>query len=370
MTTRSVIINGKYLSSGMTGVHRVATELVNGIDRLMSEAPASGRPSVRIVAPGSARSRPDLTTLPVSLEGHLTWQFWEQFELPLLARDAVLVGLCNLAPLAHPRAITMIHDAQVFLSPGSYSPAFRHWYQFALPRIGRRALRILTVSEYSKAQLVRFGVADAERIEVIHNGSDHILRTPADPDVVTRLGLTPGTFVVALANTQAHKNIKILFEAARRAAMSGIRLVLVGGATGQDFLDIGATPPPDTLFAGKVSDAELRGLLEAAGCLAFPSTTEGFGLPPLEAMQLGCPVVVAPEGALPEACGDAALYAGAQDPDAWAEAIATIISDGEQRRTQIAAGHRQAAGFTWDQASRKLMDCITMTLQTANETAG
>ena len=369
MTLRPVVINGKYLSSGATGVHRVASELINGLDQLLAKAPEDERRGVRMVAPKSARVRPELTSIPVTVEGQLTWQFWEQFELPLLGRDAVLVGLCNLAPIAHPRAITMIHDAQVFLSPESYSRPFRAWYKFALPQIGRRALRILTVSEFSKTQLVRFGVADAERIDVIHNGSDHILRNIADPGIVDRLGLAPGTYAVALANTQKHKNIRILFEAARRRPMSGLQLVLIGGATGEDFTAAGAPPPPNAVFAGKVSDSELRGLLEAAGCLAFPSTTEGFGLPPLEAMQLGCPVVVAPEGALPEVCADAAVYADAHDPDAWAEAIATITGDRALRRKMIDAGHRQASGFSWDLASRQLLDTINASRNIVSEAA-
>jgi glycosyltransferase involved in cell wall biosynthesis len=355
---RSVVINGKFLTAGMTGVHRVASEMVSGLDRLLDATPPAPGQAPRILAPRTIRNPLALNRIPVTMDGRLSWQFWEQFELPGLARDAVLLGLCNLAPLSHPRAVTMIHDAQVFLTPQSYSPQFRAWYQFALPRIGRRALKILTVSEFSKTQLVHYGVAEADRIEVIHNGADHILRTPADPGVVHRLGLVPGTYVVALANTQKHKNIRILFQAARLRAMAGIRLVLIGGATAADFSEAGTPPPPDTIFAGKVSDAELRGLLESAGCLAFPSTTEGFGLPPLEAMLLGCPAVVAPAGALPEACGDAALYADAEDAEAWATAIASIVSDPDLRRRMIEAGGRQAARFSWDHAAKKLLDTL------------
>jgi len=363
---RPVIINGKFLSASMTGVHRVASELVCGMDRLLSAGPVDPERVPRVLGPKTARNGLDLTMIPINLEGRLTAQFWEQFELPGLARDALLVGLCNLSPLAHPRAVTMIHDAQVFLTPQSYSAPFRAWYQFALPQIGRRALRILTVSEFSKTQLVRFGVAEADRIAVIHNGADHILRTPADHSVVTRLGLARGGYAVALANTQKHKNIRILFQAARLRAMTGIPLVLIGAATADDFVAAGTPPPPDTIFAGKVSDAELRGLLESAGCLAFPSTTEGFGLPPLEAMYVGCPAVVAPAGALPEVCGDAAIYADADDAEAWADAIASVVGDPDLRRRMIALGASQAARFSWDDAAQKLLDTIDSIRLTAS----
>jgi glycosyltransferase involved in cell wall biosynthesis len=111
-------------------------------------------------------------------------------------------------------------------------------------------------------------------------------------------------------------------------------------------------------FAGWVTDPELVGLMINAGALAFPSLTEGFGLPPLEAMALGCPVVAAPFGALPEVCGKAALYADPFDPDEWSLKIRTVLDDEAVRQSLISAGRRQAGIFTWKQAARNLVDAV------------
>ena len=107
----------------------------------------------------------------------------------------------------------MIHDAQIYLTPRSYTRPFRLWYRFSLPLLGRRGAAILTVSDYSRDQLVRFGVAPRDRITVIHNGADHILRAVPDRAIVERLALAPRRYACALANTQAHKNIAMLLRA-------------------------------------------------------------------------------------------------------------------------------------------------------------
>jgi glycosyltransferase involved in cell wall biosynthesis len=270
----------------------------------------------------------------------------------------VLVNLCNLAPLGHPKCITHIHDAQVFISPESYSATFGAWYRFALPRIGRSALRVLTVSEYSRARLAEFGVAPWESISVLNNGADHLLDVDADLGVVERLGVTSSRVVLAVANSQAHKNLGVLFKAFAGGAMEGLTLVLVGVDGREAFLSQGFSPPPDVRFTGRVSDGELRALYEHAVCLAFPSTTEGFGLPPLEAMSLGCPTVVAPCGALPETCGEAALYAPADDPAEWAAVIRQLSEDPELRTRTEHAGRRRASLYRWSKSAQRLLEII------------
>ncbi len=351
------MLNGKYLASKQrSGVFRVADQLVRHIDPHLSN---TGAPTDwQLVCPPDAQDIPPLHAINTRIAGPLTWQVWEQIQLPIAARGKLLVSLANLAPIAHPGSITMVHDAQVFISPQSYSKAFAAWYRFVLPRIGATAKTILTVSEYSRCQLAEHRVAAYDRIEVLHNGADHVLAVEAQPAIVQALNLTPHTYVVAFSSTQAHKNLSVLFEAFRRPELSGIVLVLVGGTGAADYGAANMVPPDRAVYAGKIDDGQMRGLLEAAAGLAFPSTTEGFGLPPLEAMALGCPVVAAPCGALPEVCGNAAIYAGADAPDEWATALRGLVDSACIRDQYKALGVVNASRYRWSDSAHQLIGLI------------
>ena len=350
-----VVFNGKFLSAHMTGVHRVADEL---IVHLAKHSADSGE-VYEILAPRDARRQLNPSPFKTRVSGFFTWQLWEQFDLPHLARGRTLVSLCNLAPLVSTNAITMIHDAQVYLTPSSYSRLFRMWYLFALPMIGRRSKKILTVSNFSKKQLVRFGVASSDKIEVIHNGVDHILRVTADKSVVGRLGLEKRKYVCALSNTQTHKNIPMLIKAFSDERLKDTPLVLIGGAGKEAFEKLGVPLSTNIIFAGRASDEELRALMENALCFAMPSKTEGFGLPPLESMLLGTPAVVAPEGALPEICGDGAIYADADDASAWGNVICDLKENPVLFARMSRNGVSQAKKYTWSGAAKKLASIIT-----------
>jgi glycosyltransferase involved in cell wall biosynthesis len=359
MPPKPVTFNGKFLGAAPTGVHRVAREMLIAFDQLLGDAPQiSDVLQCNLVCPPGTPIDLHLRSIPASNSGRFTWQFWEQFELPRLARGRTLVSLCNLAPLSVQGGYTLVHDAQVYLTPQSYSTAFRSWYRFALPRISQRAAKVLTVSEYSREMLAHYRVAPADRITVIPNGVDHILRNIPDRRILEKIGVSPGTYAVALANTQKHKNVEVLFRAFSRSALASLQLVLVGAHTAADFQREGLPPPSNVVFAGRVDDAELRALYESAVCIAFPSTTEGFGLPPLEAMLVGCPAVVAPCGALPEVCGDAAIYASPHDPAAWEVAISDLVGQSAARTAINEAGRSRAGIFTWARSAQILADIL------------
>lgn len=353
---RQFLINGKFLRAESTGVHRVATELANAIAALQAEQhPAIEGLQFSVVHTRDGAARAATMMLPSRILGPLTGIPWEQVSLPLRKGNATLLNFCNIGPVATRNAITMIHDAQVHLSPASYSRGFRLWYRSIQPLLGRRNRAILTVSEYSRSQIAGLGLCPRERIHVVHNGVDHVLRVASDVSPLAALGLEYGRYVVALSTTQAHKNIGLLLRAFAGPILADCKLVLVGGTGPAAFAALGMSLPSNIVFAGRVSDAALRGLIENALCLAFPSTTEGFGLPPLEAMALGCPAIVAPCGALPEVCGDAALYAAPDDAAAWATAIRNLADSRPQRAALIALGQRQAQQFTWQKAALKLV---------------
>ena len=211
------------------------------------------------------------------------------------------------------------------------------------------------MSDFSAGELVRYGIAPADKISVIQHGVGHGLGEVPDAAIVARLGLTPGRYVLALASTQAHKNLAVLLAAFAGDRPAGVRLVRFGGEGPARFAEAGLVVPDDVTFAGRVSDAELAGLMASALCFAMPSTTEGFGLPPLEAMYLGCPAVVAPCGALPEVCGAEALYAAPDQPDEWRDAIIRLAGDADLRRRLATAGRARALSMNWDRAGDKLM---------------
>jgi glycosyltransferase involved in cell wall biosynthesis len=358
---RCVAINGRFLAAPATGVQRVAEELIKHLDILLNDE-RSAVSSWTLFLPRNAARHLNLKNIAVRKSDNLTGHRWEQFELPKLATGQLLVNLCNQAPLSSRGGIVMIHDAQTFVSPRSYSWLFRQWYHFSTPRIGARAARVLTVSKYSRDRLIEYGVAPAGNIEVIYNGIDHLASLAADIRSLAKFGLTHGSYVVSLSNTQKHKNLAVLFDAFERLTATRLKLALVGAAGRAEFERMGISPPGNVVFCGKVSDAELRALYENAICLAFPSTTEGFGLPPLEAMLVGCPAVVAPCGALPEVCGEAAVYVAPDNPAEWANAINHLWHDVDARVSLIDKGRRRAADFTWQKSARQLLNIINDSL--------
>lgn len=353
-------VNGRFLAAKPTGVQRVAEELLVALSvKATNDEKLAALLEGEVLHPKGIIRSLENTVFPTQQVGRLTGQAWEQVELPRAAGDTLLLNFCNVSPAFARNSVTMIHDAQVFLTPDSYSRAFRTLYQTLLPAIGKRAKRILTVSNYSKEQLAAFGIADANKISVIHNGIDHVDNVPSDKDILSKMMVAPQSYCVGLANTQIHKNLRVVIDAFRKPEMADQRLVLFGGASGRDFIAAGVPVPDNVIFAGFINDQQMRTLLEHAMAMVFPSKTEGFGLPPLEAMYLGTPAICAPCGALPEVCGDAAIYADPDDPDAWSTAILTLAGDTADTRSNRAASVKQHAGqFTWDAAASKLIDEI------------
>ncbi|MDN3568346.1 glycosyltransferase family 4 protein [Paeniroseomonas aquatica] len=271
----------------------------------------------------------------------------------------MLVNLGNTAPLApgRPQAV-VIHDAGAFDTPESYSAAFRAWYRslhWALPRAGAR---LLTVSEFSRQRIAaNIGIAP-ERIGVVHEGGEHILREAADATVLARHGLVPGRFALVVGTKAAHKGLGGLVETQVMLASRGLTLAVAGATDGAVFRQGGDPAGQAVVPLGRVSDAELRALYEAALCLIFPSRYEGFGLPPLEAMTCGCPVVAAEAAAVPEVCGDAALWFDNDGPRRLPDALARLLEEAGLAATLTARGLARARDFSWRGAAERLVSLL------------
>lgn len=347
-----LFLNGKFYTGATNGVHRVADRLLRELDRLAvaGDTPASW--DMRLLLPVAANWAPRFTAIVPMPQRRGHTQRWEQAILPFVAREGVLASFANLAPALHARKLTMVHDAQFRLSPDSYPAKLRWGYRLLVPPGARSSRIVLTVSDYARDSLATFGIAPQAAIRVIHNGADHILETPADDRVLDRHGLVPRGYALIFGSTARYKNVAVAFAAFARPDLAGMPLVVVGSS--RAALEAARLAvPPGAVFVGGVDDAALRALYTHAHCLVYPSRTEGFGLPPVEAMLCGCPVVAAPAGAVPEVCRDAVLYAGLDDADDWTTAVLALRDDAV-RAAKVAAGRERAGAFTWAAAGIRL----------------
>ncbi|MEM6306360.1 MAG: glycosyltransferase family 1 protein [Pseudomonadota bacterium] len=336
MTTPRVTINGRFLTRPISGVERTAHEVVQALathtDLVMDIAvPACDDPA-------QAQAFGAKTGLPVRF-GHLKGHIWEQLELPLQSRGRMVFSPCNTGPIAKQRHTVVIHDAQTFDIPENFSGAFRRFYQILLPLLGRRAQHIVTVSDFSKTRLVDLGICDTAH--VVPNAVDHFARISPDP---SRVPQTP--FVLAMGSSAPHKNFQFICDIF--AKTPGLPpLYVAGGHASGVFARNTAQNMPHVTFLGRVSDAELAGLYNQAAAFVFPSLYEGFGIPPLEAMWWGCPVIAANTTAIPEACGPAALLCDPTDDRAWITALHTVLHSPDIANRLRALGHAQARAITW-----------------------
>jgi glycosyltransferase involved in cell wall biosynthesis len=349
-------INGKFLAAQPTGVHRVAAELTHALAAL---AEGQVEFDIEIWVPRDAADAAAAFNLPVRVIGPFTHIPWEQIGIPFRDSRRLLLNLCNIGPVLRRHAITMIHDAQVHTTPSSYSKPFRLWYKGLQPIFGRNHQKIVTVSDFSRAEIVRHKVAAPDHIAVVHNGVDHVLRIEPEAGVLEKIGLQPRGYVVALASTQAHKNIALLAQAFALQALAGLRLVLVGGTRREEFAASGISLPANALLAGRVSDSELRALYEGALCVAFPSRTEGFGLPPLGSDALW----VAPPWWHPVARCQRCVAMRHSMPTPMMLVngrgqLRRLSQDDALRARYSALGREQASRFTWRAAAERLLDVV------------
>lgn len=354
-----IAVNARFLTQQVTGVQRYAIELTKRLIELLGEQ------NVVLLAP---KTSPEwfhgvrVVRSDMPFEGYI----WEQFVLPGMFRMSqgdILWSPGNMGPLLLDNQVITIHDLAVFVHPEGFNRYFVWWYRFSLPRLVHRARRVLTVSNFSKTEFIRLLGIAAEKIAVTYLGFDGKFDFNNIQELSPELSQLklPKRYVLSVASLAPNKNLYGLIRAwtvLKQKISEDVCLVLVGGmprTLAGIELDPSKLKKDGIYVLGYVDDELLPYLYKGAEVFVFVSLYEGFGLPPLEAMACGTPVVVSKAASLPEVVGDAGVYVDPYNVDDIAHGIHKVLSDSNLREELRRKGLERAKLFSWPKTAQETL---------------
>lgn len=328
--TRKIIVNGRFLARRVTGVERHGREILRWIGNgtRLESTPRQG------------------------WRGHA----WEQFILPAkLDRNSLLWSPANTGPLLVGNQALTIHDLSPLEHPEWFQEGFAAWYRLFLPLLVKRVRKVFAPSAYVKQKLIRrFKIGNAI---VTPNGVDHSTFHPDARQLAIDL---PACYVLFVGTLEPRKNLDGLLH-----AWSQIKdrfkdtWLLIAGLSGRVFKTVNLSQDTERVhFLGYVDDVTLAGLYARARLFILPSHDEGFGLPVLEAMACGAPVIVSDGGALTEVAGGAGMTFCLSDPAALGRAMAECLSSASIRSNLREKGLRRASQFSWQKSAALVWDSL------------
>ena len=295
-------------------MQRYAFQLIRHLDDILSKDLESNQMKFILLVPrGHSLLITPLTNIQiVEVSSPFGIFFWEQVQLPFYTWGNALLNLTGSAPLFKVLQYCTIHDAAIYEISHAYTWKFLLWYKTLFFVQSRICLSLFTVSESSKFRLALHLKISPDRIRVISNAAEHILEANPDNRILEKFNLLYGSYFLTVGSANPSKNINFLINAFLMLHVdSRIKLVVVGGINNKVFAEkdnISYVSGSNVIYTGRINDSELRSLYENAKAFVFPSIYEGFGIPPLEAMSCGCPVLASNFEAILEVCGDGAEY--------------------------------------------------------------
>lgn len=352
------------------GIGRHTRELVGALAPLLGETSTTLLVYGRTAAP-LPRPPAGMTLRVVPIPNRWLTIGWHRLGAPLPvelfagAHDLYHASDFVLPPVRHARTLLTVHDLSFLSVPQCADARLQAYLSKVVPRSVLRADHILADSQATKNDLIDRLQTPPDKVTVVYPGVDDRFQPNTEAEEQQRVrqqyNIGDGPFVLGVGTLEPRKNWPLLIRAwtiLRRATPLPHRLVIAGGKgwlTHEIFAAIEASSfKKDIVLAGFVADADLPALYTAADVFAFPSLYEGFGIPVLESLACGTPVVCADNSSLPEAAGDAALLADASDADAFAAALQQLISDQALRTELRQRGLRHAARFPWRRSAETL----------------
>ncbi|MCB9171229.1 MAG: glycosyltransferase family 4 protein [Flavobacteriales bacterium] len=317
------------------------------------------RPEPRFIYASNVKA----VAVPPPTRHPLLYRIWAEMQLPRALRrhkaDVLLSPDGILSLRARLPQVAVIHDLNFEHHPEDLPRAYRNYYRTHFPRFAKKAERIITVSEFSKQDIIARYQVPADRIDVVHNGVGVVFR-PSTPEERAKARRDHGQgadYLVCVGSLHPRKNIARLLTAFDHFASDrpGIRLVIVGDAFWWDDrmkAAWSAMRHKDRVsFTGRLDQVELRDVIAGALALVYVSYFEGFGIPVVEAMRCGVPVIAANTTSLPEVAGEAALYCDPFNTEDITRAMTELASSDTLRTRLGHAGTERAVRYDWDRTA-------------------
>lgn len=351
------------------GIGRYTRNLVDALLRVDQQDRFTLYSSERPSGERGFPQAPNLRARAGPLDNRRMTILWHRLRAPLPIE--VLAGRADvlhapdfsLPPTLGARTVVTIHDLAFMTHPECAVPALRTYLNRVVPRATKRADHIIAVSQRTADDLVELLGVAPKKLTVIHLGIDLSVRRVTDAatlaDAQERYGLRL-PFALAVGTIEPRKNFARLIEAfaVARGQTGGPAQLVIAGRKGWLYDDVFETVERLRLgdavrFLDYVPDADLATLYSLAAVVAMPSLYEGFGIPVVEAMVCGAPVVASTGGSLPEIVGDAGLLVAPEDTSALADALVRAMDDAQLREQLITRGYARARAFNWDAAARQ-----------------
>lgn len=311
---KKIIINGRFLIHRVTGVERYAREILQELDKLV-------KPGELIMAvPPDVKDVPEYQNIKIVRTGRFKNRIWEHVCFPKYVKKTggIALNLCNVAPLPKP-GVVCIHDVKIKASPQYFSRKFLIWYNLLFWNAAKRAKLILTVSEFSKSEIIKYYHVDSGCIRVIPNAWQHYLKTGYDENALATYHLMKDDYYFSMCSLEPNKNFKWIAEVARTHPEQNF--AVAGSVNESVFADgLGFACPENMKLLGYVSDEEAKTLMRDCKAFLFPTFYEGFGIPPLEALSAGAKqVFVSDTDVMHEVFGESVRYVDPYRPESFDE---------------------------------------------------
>jgi glycosyltransferase involved in cell wall biosynthesis len=338
------LINGKFLAQQVTGVQRYAREILQSLDSILGECDLQ----ISLVAPSDAKDIPDFKNIKIVKKNAKASIIWDQFLMPLyvIRERAIGIHICAVGPIFKPDVV-FLHDANVYENPQWFTKKIIVWYGLVHRACAKYAKKILTVSEFSKERLKKVFKIPDDKIINVGAAWQHMLHMESDECALNKFHLTKGHFYFSLGTKAPHKNLNWVFEYAKEHLQE--KFAVSGSTYSKIFGNVDTPIPPNVHFLGYLSDAEIKSLMLNCKAFLFPSFYEGFGIPPLEAMSVGAPLIVSDIPVMHEIFGDSAHYF---DPHN------TNVDLDELLKQPVLSSAPILEKYSWEKSARKFLDSL------------